>query len=69
MWIVIFLGGWLLASLVISPVIGRFVLTHLKINDEAEAHNTRTRDLALDRQASNIAALEQGTGKARLTPN
>lgn len=69
MWIVIFLGGWLLASLVMSPVIGRFILTHLKINDDAEAPNARTRDVVLERQAPNIAALEQGTGKARLKPN
>ena len=68
MWIVIFLGGWLLASLVISPVIGRFILTHLKINDDAEALNSsRARDAVLERQA--VAALEQGSGKARLKPN
>ena len=69
MWIVIFLGGWLLASLVMSPVIGRFILTHLKINDDAETLKTRTRDVVLERQAPNVAVLEQGTGNARLKPN
>jgi len=69
MWIVIFLGGWLLTSLVLSPVIGRFILTHLKINDDAETLNARARDVVLERQAPNVAVLEQRTGKARLKPN
>jgi hypothetical protein len=69
MWIMIFLGGWLVVSLVVSPVIGRFILTHLKVNDEAETLNTRARDVVLERQAPNIAALDQGNGKARLRPN
>ena len=69
MWILIFLGGWLVVSLIASPVIGRFILAHLTVNEEAEALDTRTRDVVLERQAPNIAALDQGSGKARLRPN
>jgi len=69
MWILIFLGGWLLVSLVLSPVIGRFVRTHLKINDDVEALNIRAREVGLERQAANVAVLDQRIGKAPMPPN
>jgi hypothetical protein len=69
MWIVIFLGGWLIVSLIASPVIGHFVLTHLKINDDAEAHDISARDVELERQAPKVAVLEQRRVNARMTLN
>ena len=69
MWIMIFLGGWLLVSLILSPVIGRFVLTHLKITDDVETLNIRAREVGLERQAASVAVLDQRSGKTRLTPN
>jgi hypothetical protein len=69
MWIVIFLGVWLLASLIVSPVIGRFIVAHLKINEDAETLHTPARDASLERKAPSVAMLEPGKGKARLTLN
>ena len=60
-------GAWI--KLLVSPVIGHFIIAHLKINDDAEAHNTPARDVGLERQAPSIAVLERGKGKARLTLN
>ena len=69
MWILIFLGGWLAASLVVSPVIGHFIVAHLKINEDAETRKTSAGDVGLGRQPASIAIMEQGKAEARLTLN
>jgi len=37
MWVAILLGGWLATSLVVGPLVGRFVATHIKAREETVA--------------------------------
>ncbi len=37
MWVAVLLGGWLATSLLVGPLVGRIVSTHIKVREETAA--------------------------------
>jgi len=37
MWVAVLLGAWLATSLVVGPLVGRLVSTHIKVREETAA--------------------------------